>query len=131
MHTEAWLGTNYLLGWLVDDHGMAGWCLVECAAVHFSWCMAPVFLCLRQPHSQHQHFLERQGREGEGCGHIHQPKPWPPPHIPPMPFPCSDYLLSLTGDAALRLLGSPGKSGSVFFLSDDDRWVWVCPGVRR
>ncbi len=34
----------------------------------------------------------------------------------------SDYLLSLTGEAALRLLGSPGKSGSVFFLSDDDRW---------
>lgn len=35
----------------------------------------------------------------------------------------SDYLLSLTGDAALRLLGSPGKSGSVFFLSDDDRFL--------
>lgn len=34
---------------------------------------------------------------------------------------CRDYLLSLTGDAALRMLGSPGKSGSVFFLSDDDR----------
>jgi hypothetical protein len=33
----------------------------------------------------------------------------------------SDYLLSLTSDDALRLLGSPGKSGSVFFLSDDDR----------
>ncbi|KAL4451483.1 hypothetical protein ABPG75_007145 [Micractinium tetrahymenae] len=35
----------------------------------------------------------------------------------------SDYLLSLTGEAALRLLGSPGKSGSVFFLSDDDRFL--------
>ncbi|PRW20830.1 Phosphatidylinositol 4-phosphate 5-kinase 2 isoform A [Chlorella sorokiniana] len=35
----------------------------------------------------------------------------------------TDYLLSLTGEAALRLLGSPGKSGSVFFLSDDDRFL--------
>eukprot|EP00891_Asterochloris_glomerata_P007971 jgi/Astpho2/7971/Aster-06568 len=34
-----------------------------------------------------------------------------------------DYLLSLTGDRALRLLASPGKSGSVFFLSDDDRFM--------
>lgn len=32
-----------------------------------------------------------------------------------------DYLLSLTGGGALRELPSPGKSGSVFFLSDDDR----------
>jgi hypothetical protein len=40
---------------------------------------------------------------------------------------CRDYLLSLTGDAALRMLGSPGKSGSVFFLSDDDRWVGGAP----
>ena len=31
------------------------------------------------------------------------------------------YLVSLTGDRALRELASPGKSGSVFFLSDDDR----------
>eukprot|EP00887_Chlorella_sp_A99_P001757 scaffold19.g1757.t1 len=34
-----------------------------------------------------------------------------------------DYLLSLTGDAALNELASPGKSGSVFFLSDDDRFI--------
>lgn len=34
-----------------------------------------------------------------------------------------DYLLSLTGDTALRLLASPGKSGSAFFLSDDDRFL--------
>ncbi|KAL0047732.1 hypothetical protein WJX82_010619 [Trebouxia sp. C0006] len=34
-----------------------------------------------------------------------------------------DYLLSLTGDRALRLLASPGKSGSAFFLSDDDRFL--------
>ncbi|KAK9815589.1 hypothetical protein WJX72_006406 [[Myrmecia] bisecta] len=34
-----------------------------------------------------------------------------------------DYLLSLTGDRALRELASPGKSGSVFFLSDDDRFL--------
>jgi len=34
-----------------------------------------------------------------------------------------DYLLSLTGAGALRVLPSPGKSGSVFFLSDDDRFL--------
>ena len=34
-----------------------------------------------------------------------------------------DYLLSLTGDTALRLLASPGKSGSAFFLSEDDRFL--------
>ncbi|KAK9868987.1 hypothetical protein WJX84_003964 [Apatococcus fuscideae] len=34
-----------------------------------------------------------------------------------------DYLLSLTGDKALRELPSPGKSGSVFFMSDDDRFL--------
>ncbi|KAK9837682.1 hypothetical protein WJX74_002866 [Apatococcus lobatus] len=34
-----------------------------------------------------------------------------------------DYLLSLTGDRALRELPSPGKSGSVFFMSDDDRFL--------
>ena len=37
----------------------------------------------------------------------------------------------MAGEAALRLLGSPGKSGSVFFLSDDDRWEGArgCRGV--
>ena len=35
----------------------------------------------------------------------------------------SSYLVSLTGDRALRELRSPGKSGSVFFLSDDDRYL--------
>jgi len=34
-----------------------------------------------------------------------------------------DYLLSLTGDTALRELPSPGKSGSVFYLSDDERFL--------
>ena len=34
-----------------------------------------------------------------------------------------DYLLSLTGETALRLLASPGKSGSAFFLSEDDRFL--------
>ncbi|CAK0741103.1 hypothetical protein CVIRNUC_001300 [Coccomyxa viridis] len=34
-----------------------------------------------------------------------------------------DYLLSLAGDKALREMPSPGKSGSVFFLSDDDRFL--------
>eukprot|EP00884_Botryococcus_braunii_P003589 jgi/Botrbrau1/13230/Bobra.0199s0003.1 len=35
----------------------------------------------------------------------------------------TDYLLSLTGSSGLRELPSPGKSGSVFFLSDDDRFL--------
>lgn len=35
----------------------------------------------------------------------------------------SDYTLSICGDEALRELGSPGKSGSVFFLSHDDRFI--------
>ena len=34
-----------------------------------------------------------------------------------------DYLLSLTGSRALRELPSPGKSGSVFFLCDDERFL--------
>ncbi|KAA6423973.1 MAG: phosphatidylinositol-4-phosphate 5-kinase, partial [Trebouxia sp. A1-2] len=34
-----------------------------------------------------------------------------------------DYMLSVCGDQALRELPSPGKSGSVFFLSHDDRFI--------
>lgn len=33
-----------------------------------------------------------------------------------------DYMLSLCSNAALRQLNTPGKSGAVFFLSDDDRF---------
>ncbi|KAJ4778437.1 Phosphatidylinositol-4-phosphate 5-kinase family protein [Rhynchospora pubera] len=35
----------------------------------------------------------------------------------------ADYMMSICGDAALRELSSPGKSGSVFFLSQDDRFM--------
>lgn len=35
----------------------------------------------------------------------------------------ADYMLSLCGDDALRELISPGKSGSVFYLSHDDRFI--------
>jgi hypothetical protein len=35
----------------------------------------------------------------------------------------ADYMLSLCGDDALRELVSPGKSGSVFYLSHDDRFI--------
>ncbi|KAJ7530516.1 hypothetical protein O6H91_14G007000 [Diphasiastrum complanatum] len=35
----------------------------------------------------------------------------------------ADYMLSLCGNDALRELSSPGKSGSVFFLSNDDRFM--------
>lgn len=34
----------------------------------------------------------------------------------------SEYMLSLCGDKALRELSSPGKSGSMFYLSHDDRF---------
>ncbi|KAJ7290896.1 hypothetical protein O6H91_Y292600 [Diphasiastrum complanatum] len=35
----------------------------------------------------------------------------------------ADYMLSICGNDALRELASPGKSGSVFFLSHDDRYI--------
>jgi 1-phosphatidylinositol-4-phosphate 5-kinase len=34
-----------------------------------------------------------------------------------------DYMLSLCGDEALRELSSPGKSGSFFYLTNDDRYM--------
>ncbi|XP_010243193.1 PREDICTED: phosphatidylinositol 4-phosphate 5-kinase 9 [Nelumbo nucifera] len=35
----------------------------------------------------------------------------------------ADYMMSICGSDALRELSSPGKSGSVFFLSQDDRFM--------
>jgi len=35
----------------------------------------------------------------------------------------ADFMLSICGDQALRELSSPGKSGSVFYLSHDDRFI--------
>ncbi|XP_031482396.1 phosphatidylinositol 4-phosphate 5-kinase 9-like isoform X3 [Nymphaea colorata] len=35
----------------------------------------------------------------------------------------ADYMMSICGSDALRELSSPGKSGSVFFLSQDDRFI--------
>ncbi len=35
----------------------------------------------------------------------------------------AEYMISLCGDDALRELMSPGKSGSVFYLSHDDRFM--------
>eukprot|EP00850_Spirogloea_muscicola_P023457 SM000358S13182 [mRNA] locus=s358:6526:10380:- [translate_table: standard] len=35
----------------------------------------------------------------------------------------SDYMLSICGDGALRELSSPGKSGSIFYVSHDDRFI--------
>ncbi|WOK94893.1 phosphatidylinositol 4-phosphate 5-kinase 9 [Canna indica] len=35
----------------------------------------------------------------------------------------ADYMLSICGNSALRELSSPGKSGSIFFLSQDDRFM--------
>lgn len=35
----------------------------------------------------------------------------------------AEYMLSLAGSAALRQLNTPGKSGSVFFLSEDDKFL--------
>lgn len=35
----------------------------------------------------------------------------------------ADYMLSICGDNALRELSSPGKSGSFFYLTSDDRYM--------
>ncbi|KAF9596848.1 hypothetical protein IFM89_013896 [Coptis chinensis] len=35
----------------------------------------------------------------------------------------ADYMLSICGDDALRMLSSPGKSGSFFYLTHDDRYM--------
>lgn len=35
----------------------------------------------------------------------------------------ADYMMSICGNDALRELSSPGKSGSVFFLSQDERFM--------
>jgi hypothetical protein len=35
----------------------------------------------------------------------------------------ADYMLTICGNDALRELSSPGKSGSIFFLSHDDRFL--------
>ncbi|XVF76353.1 hypothetical protein PTKIN_Ptkin13bG0259900 [Pterospermum kingtungense] len=35
----------------------------------------------------------------------------------------ADYMMSICGNDALRTLSSPGKSGSIFFLSQDDRFM--------
>ncbi|XP_051145346.1 phosphatidylinositol 4-phosphate 5-kinase 7-like isoform X2 [Andrographis paniculata] len=35
----------------------------------------------------------------------------------------ADYMMSICGDEGLRELSSPGKSGSLFYLSQDDRFV--------
>ncbi|RVX04500.1 Phosphatidylinositol 4-phosphate 5-kinase 8 [Vitis vinifera] len=35
----------------------------------------------------------------------------------------ADYMMSICGDDGLRELPSPGKSGSLFYLSHDDRFL--------
>lgn len=35
----------------------------------------------------------------------------------------SDYMVSLCGADGLKELSSPGKSGSIFYLSQDERFV--------
>lgn len=35
----------------------------------------------------------------------------------------ADYMLSVCGNDALRELSSPGKSGSFFYLTEDDRFI--------
>ncbi|RYR64605.1 hypothetical protein Ahy_A03g010680 isoform A [Arachis hypogaea] len=35
----------------------------------------------------------------------------------------AEYMMSICGDCGLRDISSPGKSGSIFFLSQDDRFV--------
>ena len=40
-----------------------------------------------------------------------------------------NYVMSLCGEQALRELSSPGKSGSVFYISDDDQYI--CKSLRK
>jgi 1-phosphatidylinositol-4-phosphate 5-kinase len=35
----------------------------------------------------------------------------------------ADYMLAICGDDALRGLSSPGKSGSFFYLTQDERFM--------
>ena len=35
----------------------------------------------------------------------------------------ADYMISISGDDALRELSSPGKSGSFFYLTNDDKYM--------
>lgn len=35
----------------------------------------------------------------------------------------ADYMLAICGNDALRELSSPGKSGSSFYLTQDDRFI--------
>jgi hypothetical protein len=35
----------------------------------------------------------------------------------------ADYMISICGDEALRELSSPGKSGSFFYLTNDDKYM--------
>ncbi len=35
----------------------------------------------------------------------------------------AEYMLSIAGSSALRQLNSPGKSGCMFFLSDDQKFL--------
>lgn len=35
----------------------------------------------------------------------------------------ADYMMSICGGDSLRELSSPGKSGSIFYLSQDERFV--------
>jgi hypothetical protein len=35
----------------------------------------------------------------------------------------AEYMLAICGNAALRELSSPGKSGSFFYLTQDDRFM--------
>ncbi|KAL5994647.1 hypothetical protein ACLOJK_024700 [Asimina triloba] len=41
----------------------------------------------------------------------------------PLVFRSADYMLSICGNDALRELSSPGKSGSFFYLTNDDRYM--------
>ncbi|KAF5938146.1 hypothetical protein HYC85_025652 [Camellia sinensis] len=43
------------------------------------------------------------------------------PHTSPVD--AADYMLSICGNDALRELSSPGKSGSFFYLTNDDRYM--------
>lgn len=35
----------------------------------------------------------------------------------------AEYMMSICGDSGLKDITSPGKSGSIFFISHDDKFV--------
>ncbi|KAB1208898.1 Phosphatidylinositol 4-phosphate 5-kinase 1 [Morella rubra] len=77
-------------------------------------------------------FWTRFPPEGSKCTPPHQSLEFKWKDYCPMVFRClreffaidpADYMLAICGNDALRELSSPGKSGSIFYLTQDDRFM--------